>query len=677
MFTVVICDESLMEDFTVKYKFHFKPLLDNNDLAFCQWNTEGKTFEEAVPELPLLIKTKKEWRAIVVHDRHSVDEKLLSRKNPFDYAETQGTPKKLTNLQEILNYREYVDKATKKALENPLMRLTVWLNGYSPKVRPIVPQEELISNVEPLSLEYNKVLQEEDLSVPDIETAIARAHRFDLVHEKFLVDGEMFNPPTGVFAISERANDINFIESEAIWHNYKEQDYSDFAEVNLYSVKTRFLVFQIRRIKNVVQELDYFKFLTVILVLANNKLTADSFKPERVYRLTSEIDHDKLSEICNDYIYKLYETLDKIGSLRAKKEFIENLGVSDADAKEKFESDVTVPVNLVEGYEQERLMCEYNKIGLSNQCPVDEDSYWNGQYVELKKHFGRFLRQPYRSIKNAVDNDFVKLNYINDYRAKQLSEFQKEDVKFRLQEEEQSMVETATSRVFDKKRYDKMLDDADKEIKKEISRRMTRQKTLAIGGIMLGAVLFGFLPLVISEFNNLGTGTMSLLLIAIALGVTGAGMIACLFYLRYKLIEKFKHFNKVMGKIYGEITNSLSTFSKYLSHACNVMREFSVLNIIKNKQDYRDNIYTRHEIEIKRCIDNVMQLFPEYVQQNYVPTKEISAYKYDFDLPNSYDYYIPYDTVPSEIEFLYKGSFIEVPINYIKSIDLRREELYD
>lgn len=677
MFTVIICEKSIIDDCTSKYKIHFTPLLNNKEIAFCSWYPEATTLEEAVPELNELIKSRQDWRAVVVHDRHVIADDLIYKPNPFDFVGTEKYPMHLTNREGILRYREYINRTSQKAVENPLMRLSVWLNGYTTRLRPDVVAEDIITDVEPFSEEYNEVLRKEEISVVDLETSLARAYRFDVVNSKFLIDGELFCPPKVVIAISERAKNIELIEAEAAWRDHKEYDYSKYAEDNLYSSKMRCLVYQIPRIKGNIRELDYFKFLSTLLIFSENDVSYDMFKLGRVYELSSEIDNEKVKKLCNDYLYKLKETLKKISILRRRRKLTESRKVDDSVAKKDYESDVTVPVRMPEGYNKDSLMCQYREIGFSTDCPGSESIYWKNQHTDIRKHFVRFLRQPHRSIKNAVEHEFVQTNSIDDYRAKQLTEFQLEDIVFRLQEEEQNMVETSTSKIFDKKKYNEMLDEADREVKREIAQRMTQKKTICLGAILLVLSVFGFVPLVISEFNNLGTGAMSFALLLITLGVICAGMFSSLFMLRNKLINRFRHFNHVMGGIYDEILGSMDTFSVYLSHACNVMREFSIIDIINSKIDVYSNIYRKHEIEIDRCMKNVIRLFPEYIEENYTPKEAIDAYDFDFDQPCSYNYEIPYSTVTNDVEFLHKGSKVAVPVDYIKCITLKREELYD
>ena len=677
MFTVIICEKSIIEDCTSKYKIHFKPLLDNKEIAFCSWYPEATTFEETVPELNELIKSKQDWRAVVVHDRHVISDDLIYKPNPFDFVGTEKYPMNLTNKAGVKKYREYVARTSKKAIENPLMKLSVWLNGYTSRLRPNVVAEDIITKVEPFSDEYNEVLKKEEISVVDLETSLARAYRFDVVNSKFLIDGELFCPPKTVIVISERAKDIGLIEAEAAWRDHKEYDYSKYAEDNLYSSKMRSLVYQIPRIKGKIRELDYFKFLSTLLIFSGNDVSYDMFKPGRVYELSSEIDNEKVKKLCNDYLYKLKETLRKISVLRSRRRLNESKKIDDSVAKRDYESDVTVPVRIPEGYNKDSLMCEYREIGLSKDCPGDENKYWKDQHTDIRKHFIRFLRQPHRSIKNAVEYDFVQSNSIDDLRAKQLTEFQLEDVVYKLQEEEQNMVETSTSKIFDKKKYNDMLDEADREVKRTIAQRMTRKKTICIGVLFLVLSVFGFIPLLISEFNNLGTVAMSFVLIAVTIGIICVGMFICLFVLRNKLINRFKHFNYVMSGIYDEILGSMHTFSVYLSHACNVMREFSVINTINSKVDVYSNIYKKHEIEIDRCIKDIIGLFPEYIEENYSPEEPIEAYDFDFEQPCSYNYEFPYSVVLNDIEFLHKGTTVAVPVDYIKCITLKREELYD
>ena len=53
-------------------------------------------------------------------------------------------------------------------------------------------------------------------------------------------------------------------------------------------------------------------------------------------------------------------------------------------------------------------------------------------------------------------------------------------------------------------------------------------------------------------------------------------------------------------------------------------------------------------------------------------------YDYNFDRPVSYEYAMPYiEGAVRSMEFLQKGVSVNIPVDFVKSIQVRREELYE
>ena len=276
-----------------------------------------------------------------------------------------------------------------------------------------------------------------------------------------------------------------------------------------------------------------------------------------------------------------------------------------------------------------------------------------------------------------MDNSFHAQEKIDAEKAKRMTKYQREDVLFKLHEEEQNMLETTTSRIYDKSEYDRLLDKANKNILDGISHRMTKKHAVIAGIIPPILFLIGFLPLLVSELNNLGTASMSFLLTAIACTGVLVSSFVMLFVFKHMLIKRFKEFNTVMDGIYNGIIGSLNRFSEYLSHAANVMKEFAVLNACQDQDKSILKVYRKHEIDIERNMSDIMIMFSDYVNENYVPDDDIDPFDYDFDVPVTYSYDMPYRKSDTQIDFLQSGNSVNVPIDFIKSIKLIREELYD
>lgn len=675
MFTVIICDKAVIKDCTSKYNIHLKPLLDNKDYAFCSWNPQGETLGEAVPDLRKIISIKKEWRAFILADHHT--EVLNHDKvNPFDVVEYKRIDKKLSAKEDVEAYREYVKESVDKAVANPLIKLSIWLGGAAMKDSPVAPDEDM-TMIEPLSEEYEEIRKRFDCSVLDFETTLARRYRFKRISEQFELSGELFNPPKNIIAITDRSADTEYVKAAAAWKNHTEFDYSNFIEDNLYSNRFRCAVYGLPRVKGMYKEHDYFRFLVTMMIMAQQEIQSDVMKFGKLYEIETLVDDDKIGRICNEYLYKLHLTRDKLEELKychlvESKKFID-----DAQAEREFESETPVMVNIDRAYDKETLMGEYKEIGLSKDCPGDEESYWNSQYSRIKKHFNRFLRQPQRCLEKTVETDFRRIEDIDVAKARRLNKFQREDVLFKLYEEEQKMLETATSKIYNKAKYDMVLSEANKNVLDGMSRRMSKKSTIFASLIPIVLFLIGFIPLFINEFNNFGTFSISVIMTATCLGLLIISILVTLFAFRKQIVKRIKGFNGDMGGIYDNVTDSLGQFSEYLTHAGNVMKSFAVLNAYEDRKNDLMKVYKKHEIDIDNRMTAIMELFSDYVDDRYVPDGRTRAYNYDFDQPHTYVYELPYEKTLTEIEFLQGGNIVSVPVDFIKSIKLRREELYD
>jgi len=268
-------------------------------------------------------------------------------------------------------------------------------------------------------------------------------------------------------------------------------------------------------------------------------------------------------------------------------------------------------------------------------------------------------------------------SFIDDERILCLTERQREDVEYNLLDEEEKMVDTKTPALFNNRKYAEMIDEADKEIRENIAQRMTKKKTVITALIAIGAFLFGFIPLLFSNTNTVGSFLASLTLTGIAVGILLVIGIIFLIRIRKKLINRFIHFNKVMGGILNGINDGLTAFSKYLSHACNVMRGFSVLNYSEKCRISQQTIIAKHVYDIRKKVDEFSELFYGYIDLSTVRGGDIEPYYNDYSVLCEYDYEIPYELCKTNVEFLQIGNVVEVPIDYVKSVSLTREELYD
>ena len=133
-----------------------------------------------------------------------------------------------------------------------------------------------------------------------------------------------------------------------------------------------------------------------------------------------------------------------------------------------------------------------------------------------------------------------------------------------------------------------------------------------------------------------------------------------------------------MSGILDEIQGSLNTFSVYLSSACNVMREFSVLESTENTYEKKQNILKNHRRIILEKIKEVNELFANYIDNDTLDTKSmVQPYDFDFTIMKDYQYEMPYSEIEKSFVFMQEGNEIAVPVDYLEAVIAEREELYD
>ncbi len=677
LFTVIICSQSFVDRCEGTYSGFLYPLLTNNEnYAFCPWDTSKDTLEEALPDLCKITSQKKKWRAIVVLDDENYGRENISKRNPFNFVDAVDYLDELKTAEEIIRFREQRTALYRKAINNPLMKLGIWLDGSPLSGSPELP--EIYSQLPDINDEnYFKELYKQRLSALEVELDRIVDGRKNFIEENFSTEGELQRKPSQIVVVSERLFVNDNEAAKTAWKVENDFAYSRFYEDNLYPPKFRYILFNIPYIKCARVEIDYLNFLVFVLVMAQNEYPSDSVKANRVYSADMTMDTERINNFYSQYLGKLNSTLRTIKARAGKISRRVKDPIDNTQAQELFESNIKIPVVISKDYDTDELYADYKSLGLATDCPESEKTMWDEQSHTILKRFVRYIREPRRAIKNAAENDLHLNSEIDDDRITRLNENQLEDISFRILEEEERMVETKTPRLFKTEEYNQKIAKEDKAIKRNIAHRMTRAKTIITGLIAIVAYLFGFLPLLFDANNNSKSLSFAVIITLSGLAVFILSGLIYLLVMWFKLRRRFKWFNKVMAEILGEIESGLDAFSKYLSHACNVMRCFSVLNYSKKVFITRQNILKKHAWDIERKIDEVTRLFSGYMDIDNLNFQDAVPFDYDFSVLCDYDYEMPYEQIINRIVFIQPGNEIVIPINYVASIKLEREELYD
>lgn len=675
MYTLIICSEAVINDCNKTYDAFISPLADKQHWDFCRWNPEGVTLQEACPQLEHLISRHKEWRAIIINDASVSDYEHISKKNPFDISGSVADPVKFESAAEIEEYRKSKETAHRKALDNPLMKLATWLLGgaVSGKPFPVEGADVLPSD---LSDEYLETAAANRINLAEVEIDRAIERKYEIFHERFEDEPQVFNRPRHLVVIGERSRDDNMPLS-ATFNASNEFEYSRFYEDNLYPKAVRYILYDVNYVNRMRDREMYFGMLVFAAVMAGNEWPYEALRPERVYIAESVISEEKMTQLCGRYIDKLKKTEKEI-ERRINVIKNERIGsISNQMVEELFESDESINVRIDSAYDKDKLMADSRGIGFFRDYPEDEMASWNEQFRGIKKLFTRFLRDPQRAVKVAAQRDLREKNTIDDERVLRLDEFQIEGIEYRLLEEEQNMIEVDGMHVFDVERYQKKLDKASSELTKKIMQRMTRNKAVRLSLIALALFFAGLVPFIINGFKYSGKPLLPLAVTGVFTAVLAVCILIVLTVMWFKQKSVYDRFNDVMENIYEEIDEGTGKFSDYLSHVCNVMREFSVLNAADDAAVIKCETMAQHTRDIEERIDEVYRLFFNYINEYADYSDEVVPYDYNYTVLKRYSYEMPYSGDMKEINFLQSGFRIEIPVDYLEAVTMRREELYD
>ncbi len=737
MFTVIFAEKETIKLFE-ETKMFFGPLYNSEQVVFCEWDKEAKDFDTMVPDLYDLIEYQTEWRALILYDDGfeklnpfdftGYSESFYSKKDrSWDYLRNRREQRIAAYENAVSNPLVKLTTALsgvpgfKSVISND--EYSLLMSGQMQTYEYMLKKQLEVVNCSEMAVRFDKY-QRDDLKrfvaeenidllisyfksadtsgiinlVSDVE--ILNFIRFignDPVyfdpeyteclientkkHELLTDIADSFSMkdklPMEVVCVSPRTFDFEKVEQDIKWKKKDENSSSRFAIFNLYNEKLKFILFDILPKDNKQYKFDQIKYLCLLLIIANNDIPQGVINANNVYKAQIDFNSDIVTRICEKYISKLRATQLLLKDIEIQLEHDRESAVDNRTAQRLFESDINIPVKITAETNEADLYAEYNGIGLSTDCPSEESVYWNQQYRDINKSFVRYLREPRRAVKTAVSDGLRKNNYINDDRTLLLTENQMEDVNFHIAELEQKIAETTTTHLFDTKRYVEQMQNADKEIKRGIAQRMTKSKTVITGLVAVLAYFIGFVPLLFGNLNTAKSFLFSLMLTGILVGTLAVIGFIYLLDLKRKLVNRIKHFNYVMSGICNQINGSLSQFSHYISCVCNLMRDFSVLKKRDSAVDKAKRILSYHNMQITEKVKHVYEMFSKYVDFGKVSVKECAPYEYDFTVLKDYQYEMPSIYSKKRIVYLQHGNEITIPIDYVDSITLTREELYD
>lgn len=655
MFTVVVTEQTHLDSIR-EYKAFLRPFLDSANVEFCRWRPEAERLDEAVPELVQTVSRHDRWRMIVV-----CDEEGLEQKNPFELV--SYSPPEWPEEMEQSEYLQLVQAAKfaafEQAAKKPLTRLMTWLCQ-----RPTVTEGINNAQADPEFAEYMAEIRKKE----ELRSQICR----DEIPRISL--------PSEIICVAKRCYTETEYDIQVSWETRQDSQYSRFYDWNLYFDKMRYLVFDILPKTHRNYTFDYIRFLYAVMLLADNETPQGALNPNRVYTYSCQNDEEALRRLLGGFDNKLAATQDLLQGEIRKLENRPRPRLTDRDAELIFCSRINVPVATSGEFDRSRLYMVRGQIGLAGDCPVSEADAWSDGYHESGRALTKFMKLPRRALLKSLV-DLHRMSKADLEEAGRLNKFQLEDVEDHVNEEELRMVNTRTMDLYDLDSHTDVLESQNKRMETLLERRMTKKLTIGVGITALLVYLAGFIPL----FLNNKAGKDQLLL---SLAIAGGGLLLValtalitLLLLRRPVKLGYSDYNGLMKGIVDEADNALEDYSRYLSHACNVMRGNSVLNYRRETEDpneFRIRVYKKHRFDLQRTRAELKEVFGPFLPTAVQETDPAEAYAYDFTRPVDFDYPIPFSAdQQSTVEFLQKGNQVQIPVDFVKCVTIRREDLYD
>lgn len=738
MYTVIIAERPFI-DLYEELSVFLKPLL-SSDVVFCEWNRRGRNLTEMLPDLKRLTEFHREWRAIIINqdgltkinpfdftgyrDAFSGPapegnlEMLLERRDrrfeSFRLAATNPLTKLTVALTENPSFSYLIEDPV--LLESLLSgetdlrhyMLRSQLDGmdhaktagtlsafYRAELSIFGPEEEtdnlleelrngdadaLIARIEPELLpRFIYLISGADILHSDVEYnegLVENTVKFNILKELARNFELKDTLPTEVICFAPRTCDYEAYREARAGECPDATDYSNFAQYNLFHDKLKFLVYDLVEEDSNLYAADRMKMMSTLLVLASNTMPSGSVAPAKVYALRLEIDEDAVKATFSDYFARLKATGDHIIDVTRDLERAAGAKLDNDTSRALFEKEMHVPVTIP-GFHRREFYADDHPLGLAQDCPQEEMTFWKTQYAAVEKRFRRFLREPIRALKTAVDGPFRDLNHVEDERAFRLNENQKEDVSIKMLEEEREMVRNNPPGLMNGEEFREEMRKADEETQREIRQRMPRSRAIVFGAIALAVYLAGFIPLFTGNLNNTKSALGCLWITLTSLLSMALAGVIYLLYRRHEMKRKIINFNMKMSGILSQIEAALAQFAAYLGHACNYMRGSSVLHSEDTETEKKKRILAHHLNRVTEVLDQTTELFSRFMNCEQVVTSDAEPYDNDYTVVADYDFPVPFHPEGRRIEFLQTGYTIMVPADFLVSITLDRVELYD
>ena len=662
MFTVVIAEKKHIKK--IKKNLLYKDVFrDDTKFAFCPWNIGENSLELALPTLYECVGKRHQWRAILFTD-------VLNQtaKNPFDVAQFKadrlGFTKDEKAFDEELSLRKQAYSRTVE--ENPLAILLQMLCNDDRTDEIGEEQKKMESSLDDSAAEKDTFYK------MYLET---KNYKQSIIKDYLIKDSSMVKP-SEVLCISPRVFDNDSLELMKNWEPLDEINYSDFCEYNLYPNKARFLVFDIVDEKHILHKKHFLKLLVVLFIMATNDIPRSSMNPDKLYRINTEYNDKAFGELFYNYEKKLSQSCltinRKLVELQSPYEF--------EDLKNDFESKENIELDVNKYFNPSKMNIHYSGIRLADDIPDDEKELLDEEEHSSRMDTNVYLKQPRRIISEGIDNSLKYDSYDEDEILK-LDKFKVDDLDELANDSELQMSKIKKKNVFNTKEYRERLNEKVNSINSYAGKRMSFKKILITVLIVIGSLVLPATPYIIKNIVGSKSPAYNLEVLLWVLVSLLLVSIVPLIVFRIILGFRVKDYNSEIASMREEVEKEVDKVGEYLSNVktlrkCKRVKEiFSKGGIVKKA---KINNLKRHKNDILNHIQSCETLLSDLYTGFIFDEEEVEGYNYDFTVDAKYEYPLPLESLNSmEIDYIYKGNKIQTPINFVDSIIITREDIYD
>jgi hypothetical protein len=704
MFSVIIADKTFIEH-QDKYRLFMEPFYKSNKFAFCEWNPGGTSLPEMLPELNSIVGADREWRAIVVAPSEDFD---VKRKNPFDvvrhsdvalnYADSESEDS-LFPIPDYAGFRANRQKSYAEAAKSALTRISSYLCGpevFDPDSVSREPYEEQVRAA--LSLRETsakaavgdadaavKYINELHAAMEYLEYLDENIDRNALVSEFYNENNDerhlLISKPSETYFISTRTFDSSDYDIAANSEKHDELKYSSFVHFNMYPQTVHYVVFDMHEAQHAQYEYDFVCYLEFLFTFASNDGPRGRMQAGKLYRAICENNSDLLAKFLRHYDAKLRVTEQYLRKTHDELNSEYNRKLTDREVHGKFCSDAMVQVSVDPEYRDKQSASVSDRVfGFLGDLPLSDPYRWESIAEQVERDIETYRKQPIRAVKNACAG-LLSEEEPDVSNAELLTPFQLEDIAEFSDEAEQKMMMVDSRDFAAQATVYRNMENCREAVLGTLNKRVTPKAAVISACIIAVAFLAGFVPTLSRGDGVIVSYASVLLMFALSLAVVLVASVIALILYRKDLKRQIVTYEGSANAIYESYREYTQRVGQKLSRVKEVMRASRVSDLASGARTDRQlklQIISKHLKDIAVARKEAEGIFGTFGGNGEKDDKIVAEpYEHDFSATTKYTYPLPFSESDSR-KIRYMGDDLggEIPIEFIRAIDVVREEIF-